>query len=69
MRQFERGDHLRVRRFGYDHHGIYMPDARVIDFSGGPGAGDVTYCARMFAKGWPKGDTDPKRAGQKAYDE
>jgi hypothetical protein len=30
-----RGDHLRVRRrWGYDHHGIYISDDRVIQFGG-----------------------------------
>jgi hypothetical protein len=33
--RFERGDHLRVRRpLGYDHHGIYVNDQRVIQFGG-----------------------------------
>lgn len=30
-----RGDHLRVRRrWGYDHHGVYISDSRVIQFGG-----------------------------------
>ncbi len=30
------GDHIRVRRFHlYWHHGIYISDARVIEFGGG----------------------------------
>ena len=32
---FQPGDHLRVRRrWGYDHHGIYINDSRVIQFGG-----------------------------------
>lgn len=32
---FEAGDHIKVKRFLYTHHGIFVNDARVIDFSGG----------------------------------
>jgi hypothetical protein len=33
--RFERGDHLKVKRWGvYEHHGIYVGDGIVIDFSG-----------------------------------
>jgi hypothetical protein len=36
MARFERGDHLRVLRFGvYWHHGVYVSDDRVIEFGGG----------------------------------
>lgn len=32
--EFRYGDHLRARRPGYAHHGIYVSDDRVIDFGG-----------------------------------
>ena len=32
--QFQYGDHLMVRRPGYDHHGVYASDERVIDLGG-----------------------------------
>jgi len=32
---FEAGDHLKVKRLLYSHHGIFVNDSRVIDFSGG----------------------------------
>jgi hypothetical protein len=36
MARFERGDHLRVLRWGvYWHHGVYVSDNRVIEFGGG----------------------------------
>ncbi|MGP8161593.1 MAG: lecithin retinol acyltransferase family protein [Candidatus Dormibacteria bacterium] len=28
------GDHLRVRRLGYFHHGIYVGDGRVVQVGG-----------------------------------
>ena len=34
--RFRSGDHLKVRRpRGYDHHGIYISDDRVIQFGSG----------------------------------
>jgi hypothetical protein len=36
MGRFQPGDHLRVRRpRGYDHHGVYVTDDRVIQFGSG----------------------------------
>jgi hypothetical protein len=35
MSTFTAGDHIRVKRFLYAHHGIFVDDSRVIDFSGG----------------------------------
>lgn len=35
MAPFDPGDHIRVRRLGYAHHGIFVSEYRVIDFSGG----------------------------------
>ena len=35
MSRFDAGDHIRVKRRLYAHHGIYVNDCRVIDFSGG----------------------------------
>jgi len=35
MSTFDAGDHIKVKRLLYTHHGIYVNDARVIDFSGG----------------------------------
>lgn len=36
MGNFKRCDHIRARRFRlYWHHGIYLDDARVIEFGGG----------------------------------
>lgn len=35
MSTFSAGDHVKVRRLLYTHHGIYVNDRRVIDFSGG----------------------------------
>jgi hypothetical protein len=35
MSRFDCGDHVRVKRPLYAHHGIYVTDSRVIDFSGG----------------------------------
>ena len=35
MSTFETGDHIKVSRPLYTHHGIYVSDSRVIDFSGG----------------------------------
>ena len=35
MSTFDAGDHIKVRRLLYAHHGIYVNDCRVIDFSGG----------------------------------
>jgi hypothetical protein len=36
MGRFQLGDHLKVRRpLGYDHHGIYVTDDRVIQFGSG----------------------------------
>lgn len=35
MSTFEVGDHIKVKRPLYTHHGIYVDDCRVIDFSGG----------------------------------
>ncbi len=35
MSTFDAGDHLKVKRLPYTHHGIYVNDCRVIDFSGG----------------------------------
>lgn len=32
---FEPGDHLRVRRRGYFHHGIHVGDDQVVQFGGG----------------------------------
>src|SRR6516164_5273900 len=32
--EFRYGDHLRMRRPGFAHHGIYVSDDRVIDFGG-----------------------------------
>ncbi|HET6916365.1 MAG TPA: lecithin retinol acyltransferase family protein [Acidimicrobiales bacterium] len=32
---FEAGDHIKVRRGLYTHHGIFVTETRVIDFSGG----------------------------------
>jgi hypothetical protein len=32
---FDAGDHIKVKRLLYTHHGIYVNDCRVIDFSGG----------------------------------
>jgi hypothetical protein len=34
---FKPGDHLRVRRRLYYHHGIYVGDGRVVQFGGGAG--------------------------------
>jgi hypothetical protein len=34
---FKPGDHLRVRRLLYSHHGIYVGDGRVVQFGGGAG--------------------------------
>src|SRR5579875_1578691 len=34
MSTFEAGDHIRVKRPVYSHHGIFVSDSRVIDFSG-----------------------------------
>lgn len=33
--RFNAGDHLKAKRLVYAHHGIYVDDGRVIDFSGG----------------------------------
>ncbi len=41
--RFKEGDHIRVRRGLYYHHGIYISDDRVIDFSGG------SLCAKYQA--------------------
>jgi len=35
MPAFEAGDHIVVRRLLYTHHGIFVNESRVIDFSGG----------------------------------
>ena len=35
MPTFAIGDHIRVKRLLYAHHGIFLDDSRVIDFSGG----------------------------------
>lgn len=35
MSAFEAGDHVMVKRLLYSHHGIFVNDSRVIDFSGG----------------------------------
>lgn len=35
MSSFDAGDHIKVKRPLYTHHGIYVNDCRVIDFSGG----------------------------------
>lgn len=35
MSTFDAGDHIKVKRLLYTHHGIYVSDCRVIDFSGG----------------------------------
>jgi len=35
MSTFDAGDHIKVKRPLYTHHGIYVNDCRVIDFSGG----------------------------------
>jgi hypothetical protein len=35
MSTFDAGDHIKVQRPLYTHHGIYVTDRRVIDFSGG----------------------------------
>jgi hypothetical protein len=35
MSTFDVGDHIKVKRLVYTHHGIYVDDCRVIDFSGG----------------------------------
>ena len=35
MSTFDAGDHVKVKRLLYTHHGIYVNDYRVIDFSGG----------------------------------
>ena len=35
MSTFTTGDHIRVKRFLYAHHGIFVDELRVIDFSGG----------------------------------
>jgi hypothetical protein len=35
MSTFDAGDHIKVKRSVYTHHGIYVNDDRVIDFSGG----------------------------------
>ena len=35
MSTFDAGDHVKVKRLLYTHHGIYVNDCRVIDFSGG----------------------------------
>lgn len=35
MSPFDAGDHIEVKRRIYTHHGIYVNDCRVIDFSGG----------------------------------
>jgi hypothetical protein len=35
MSMFDAGDHIKVKRRLYAHHGIYVNDCRVIDFSGG----------------------------------
>jgi hypothetical protein len=32
--RFSRGDHLRVWRTGYFHHGVYVSDDRVVEFGG-----------------------------------
>jgi hypothetical protein len=32
--RFSRGDHLKVRRTGYFHHGVYVSDDRVVEFGG-----------------------------------
>jgi HRAS-like suppressor 3 len=32
--RFQPGDHLKVRRPGYWHHGIYVGDGRVVQFGG-----------------------------------
>lgn len=34
MSKYRRGDHLRVKRFGYWHHGLYAGNNQVIHFSG-----------------------------------
>ena len=35
MPSFQAGDHIKVKRPFYAHHGIFVTDSRVIDFSGG----------------------------------
>ena len=35
MSTFDAGDHIKVKRLFYTHHGINVSDCRVIDFSGG----------------------------------
>ena len=35
MSTFDAGDHVKVKRLLYRHHGIYVDDCRVIDVSGG----------------------------------
>ena len=35
MAGFDAGDHIKVERLLYTHHGIYVNDRRVIDLSGG----------------------------------
>lgn len=50
---FNRGDHLQVRRvWGYNHHGIYVSDERVIQFGGGisdkPGAAITAVPLKEF---------------------
>lgn len=39
-RGFDRGDHIKVQRCLYSHHGIYVDDSRVVDFSGGRSIAD-----------------------------
>ena len=34
VERFRPGDHLRLRRFGYFHHGIYIGDGMVVQFGG-----------------------------------
>jgi hypothetical protein len=50
-----RGDHIRVARFGYSHHGIDCGDGRVVHFAGEPGRklGAVVACTTIdaFARG------------------
>lgn len=43
VNQLQRGDHVRVRRIGYQHHAIYVGDHQLIEFGGGVSGGPVAY--------------------------
>lgn len=63
-----RGDHIRVARWGYSHHGIDCGDGRVVHFAGEPGMklGALVTCTSLehFARGGEVEIASSPNAGQ-----